>query len=352
MEIRRFWVKNYKSLRDVALDFPRKLTVVAGPSGSGKTALAEAFLLLSDAAWSRAPRREAPRGVSIGIEVVHGCAAVYEMHIDEAVQKVFEIHCPQVDVGTALMRADQLSSVVAAVLHDMFLRNAAVILGIDWKAVRSPQPPIKQERLLPDASNFVSYLYTVTKGNIPESLAESVRYVYPDVHGMWFEEKGRNLLLKLATSSGAELDRNRFRELRQRLTDEALSIAPHVVEALLKVVETHGFTDPLVVEIDKGELRFKPDLTPNDFRYNASTKRLEAFYYYYDTPQHVESLKALIKAAWRLGLGILVRIEPHHKKMPIPYDNLPAYYDVFNGHEIKMTAEELWGFVRVYGGLY
>jgi hypothetical protein len=148
----------------------------------------------------------------------------------------------------------------------------------------------------------------------------------------------------------AEFDRNHFRELRQRLTDEALSIAPHVVEALLKVVETHGFTDPLVVEIDKGELRFKPDLTPNVFRYNASTKRLEAFYYYYDTPQHVESLKALIKAAWKLGLGILVRIEPHHKKMPLPYDNLPAHYDIFNGHEIKMTAEELWGFVRGYGG--
>jgi AAA15 family ATPase/GTPase len=51
IQIKKFWVKNFKSLRDVALDFPTKLTVVAGPSGSGKTALAEAFLLLSDAAW-------------------------------------------------------------------------------------------------------------------------------------------------------------------------------------------------------------------------------------------------------------------------------------------------------------
>jgi predicted ATPase len=243
VEIRRFWVKNCKSLRDVALDFPTKLTVVAGPSGSGKTVLAEAFLLLSDAAWGRAPWREAPRGVSIGIEVEYGCAAVYKMHIDETVQKEFEIHCPQVDVGTALMRADQLGSVVAAVLHDMFLRNAAVILGIDWKAVRSPQPPIKQERLLPDASNFVPYLYTAMKGNIPESLAESVRYVYPDVHGMWFEEKGRNLLLKLATSSGVELDQTNM---------PAGVLKTLIVEAVLHA-------NPVLVVIDEFENSLHPE---------------------------------------------------------------------------------------------
>jgi transposase-like protein len=148
-----------------------------------------------------------------------------------------------------------------------------------------------------------------------------------------------------------EYDAQRFRELRQRLADETLPKVPQVVETLLGVVSVHGFTDPLVVRIDGSELYIKPDLTPNNFRYNASTKRLEAFYYYYDAPQHMESLKALIKAAWRLGLGILVYIEPSHKRMPLPYDNLPANYDIFNGHEIKMSAEELWGFARGYGGL-
>jgi hypothetical protein len=149
-----------------------------------------------------------------------------------------------------------------------------------------------------------------------------------------------------------EYDRQQFRKLRQKLADEALPKVPQVVEALLEVVTIHGFTDPLLVEINGSELRIKPDLTPNDFRYDAAAKRLEAFYYYYDTQKHVESLKALIKAAWKLGLGILVRIEPRHKKMPLPYDNLPAHYDIFNGHEIKMSAEELWGFVRGRGGLY
>jgi hypothetical protein len=141
-----------------------------------------------------------------------------------------------------------------------------------------------------------------------------------------------------------EYDSQQFRKLRQRLADEALLKVPQVVEALLGVVSVHGFTDPLVVRIDGSELYIKPDLTPNNFRYNASTKRLEAFYYYYDTSQHMESLKTLIKAAWRLGLGILVYIDPNHKRMPLPYDNLPANYDIFNGHEIKMSAEELWGF--------
>ncbi len=46
MELKRFWVRGFKSLRNVMIDFPTKITVVAGPSGSGKTALTEAFWAL------------------------------------------------------------------------------------------------------------------------------------------------------------------------------------------------------------------------------------------------------------------------------------------------------------------
>lgn len=46
VEFRKFWVRNFKSLRDVTLDIPSKLTVVIGANGSGKTALVEAFELL------------------------------------------------------------------------------------------------------------------------------------------------------------------------------------------------------------------------------------------------------------------------------------------------------------------
>ena len=150
----------------------------------------------------------------------------------------------------------------------------------------------------------------------------------------------------------AEFDAQRWKELRQRLADEALQATPRAVEALLKAAEVHGFLDGAEAVVEYGHvLRIVPDHTPNELRYDASTRRLEAFYYYYDLPQHVESLKALIKAAWQLGLGVLLRIYPNHKTMPLPYDNLPIGRDMYGHIEIKMTAEELRGFARGYGGL-
>lgn len=149
-----------------------------------------------------------------------------------------------------------------------------------------------------------------------------------------------------------EFDAQRWRELRQRLADEALQIAPHAVETLLKVAEVYGILDGAEAVVEYGYmLRIKPDYSPTNFRYNASTRRLEAYYYYYDLPQHVESFKELMRAAYKLGLGILVHICRDHMRMPLPYVGLRPHLDIFNGHEIKMTSEELRGFARGYGGL-
>jgi AAA15 family ATPase/GTPase len=53
VELKKFWVKNFKSLRDVTLEFPTRLTIVVGTNGSGKTALTEAFeLLTSTVEWA------------------------------------------------------------------------------------------------------------------------------------------------------------------------------------------------------------------------------------------------------------------------------------------------------------
>jgi predicted ATPase len=241
----RFWVKNFKSLRDVALDFPTKLTIVVGPSGSGKTALAEAFLLLSASAGGHTPWRGALRGVSVGtavgVEIGHKSVATYEVRIGETIQNDFKIHCPQVDAGGP-KSLDMLSGVVGAA-YGFLIRGIAVILGIDWKAVRSPQPPSIQTRLLPDASNFVPYLYTVTKGNIPESLVEAVRYVFPDVRGMRFEEKGGNLLLKLAAANGVELDQTNM---------PAGVLKTLIVEAVLRA-------NPALLIIDEFENSLHPE---------------------------------------------------------------------------------------------
>ncbi|MFZ8838457.1 MAG: AAA family ATPase [Pyrobaculum sp.] len=53
VELKKFWVKNFKSFRDVTLEFPTRITVVVGTNGSGKTALTEAFeLLTSTVEWA------------------------------------------------------------------------------------------------------------------------------------------------------------------------------------------------------------------------------------------------------------------------------------------------------------
>ncbi len=44
----RLSISNFKSLRNVSIDFPEKLTITIGPNGSGKTALIEAIELLHD----------------------------------------------------------------------------------------------------------------------------------------------------------------------------------------------------------------------------------------------------------------------------------------------------------------
>jgi AAA15 family ATPase/GTPase len=53
VELKKFWVKNFKSFRDVTLEFPTRLTIVVGTNGSSKTALTEAFeLLTSTVEWA------------------------------------------------------------------------------------------------------------------------------------------------------------------------------------------------------------------------------------------------------------------------------------------------------------
>jgi len=43
MELKKFCIRGFKSLRNVVIEFPTKLTVVVGPCCSGKTVLTEAF---------------------------------------------------------------------------------------------------------------------------------------------------------------------------------------------------------------------------------------------------------------------------------------------------------------------
>jgi hypothetical protein len=149
-----------------------------------------------------------------------------------------------------------------------------------------------------------------------------------------------------------DFDESKFRELRRRLAEEARKILPDATKALLDVAAIHGSIrgsggEPEVV-VEGAMVIVRPDHTPNEFRYNASKRRLEAFYYYYDTERHEKSLKELATAAWRLGLGIHVTICPDHAKMPIPF---PHHRDAISGITIDLNRDELWGYMTAMSRL-
>lgn len=201
MEPKKFWVRNYKSLRDVAIEFPTKLTIITGPSGSGKTALVEAFEALRSAQLPQA---------SAGIEVWRGgCRVAYEVRGGKKA------------VTTDCSVADDVQE---------FINNIVVIKDINWKAVRSLQPISKEERLLPDASNFVPFLYTATEG-VPDRLVEPLKYVLPTASDLQFVVDGDVLILKLATEDGATLTQATMPSgaLKTLIVEAALMMRPAVI---------------------------------------------------------------------------------------------------------------------------
>jgi len=215
MEPKKFWIRNHKSLRDVTIEFPTKLTVVIGSSGSGKTALVEAFEMLRNAR----PYSQA----AVGMEIQHQkCSTIYEL---SGSKKALMSNCPD--------EAEKVQE---------FLNGIVVLKNIDWKAVRSLQPAAREERLLPDASNFVPFLYTVTGGVIPETLVEALRYVFP-VKDMRLVSDGDVLVLKLVTDDGITLTQS--------------SMPSGVLKTL--ILETVLMTQPTMIVADEFEAGLDPE---------------------------------------------------------------------------------------------
>jgi predicted ATPase len=174
---KKFWVKGFKSLRDVAIEFPTRLTVLTGSSGSGKTALTEVFDLL---------RNDSIIHATVGVEIWDGeCYISYEL---DGSKKMLITNCNPGEAEDAVRK---------------FVDGIIVIRDVDWKAVRSLQPAASGEaKLLPDASNFLPFLYSLTGGEIPDSLVEAVRYVLPSVSDLRLVAEGGTLVLKLTTEGG------------------------------------------------------------------------------------------------------------------------------------------------------
>ena len=277
MELKKFWVKNYKSLRDVTIEFPTSLTVVIGSSGSGKTALTEAFEALKSG--------RLPRGAAVGIEVWHGCRTLYEVEDDK---KTVASDCGADEADEAVQK---------------FVSGIVVIKDINWKAVRSLQPITKEERLLPDASNFVPFLYTVTGGVIPESLIEALRYVFP-VRDIRFETDGDVLVLKLVTDGGVTLTQ--------------ATMPSGVLKTL--ILETVLMTQPTMIVVDEFEAGLDPEAQQflmDELRSHNVYALLTTNSYvvpdYVKTPQEVVMLRldGGETKAWRLGGEVEEMLKRH-----------------------------------------
>jgi len=302
VELRKIWIKNFKSLRDVTLEFPTRLTIIAGTNGSGKTALVEAFELLTNTIeWAMGRttnpflkwwgydkvvwRHDENTPIILGLELEYKdkeeCVKEfcrkplllllglckpptrisYEIYITgkegrfqilkeslraqgndldvsidtdkgeltvtmskEAFEKIFKVVAPTFTLKSDLLRLSvelkaiqevkpliikgaipfilshvfekdlddfvkiireqtigkkvtkrdthflleyftdyiaQYLSEIINVVHN-FINNITIIKDIDWKTIRDPQKLTKQDRLMPDASNFVPFLYTMT----------------------------------------------------------------------------------------------------------------------------------------------------------------------------------------------
>jgi predicted ATPase len=337
VELKKFWVKNFKSLRDVTLEFPTRLTIVVGTNGSGKTALTEAFELLTNTvewAMGRATnpflkwwgydkvvwKHDENLPIILGLELeyknkeectekfcdiilIDPCKSpmkiFYEIYITgkggrfqilkenlrvqgngldvsidtdreeltatiskEAFEEIFPSKTRRLTLKSDSLRlsiklraiqevmplitkgvrrlmffsisrnnmAHLLTTVqeqitgeeinelnISYIAEDIidyiewhllgainvvhnFINSITVVKDIDWKAIRSPQILTKQDRLSPDASNFVPYLYTIAEGNVSESLVEALRYAFVGANdlrlGFSVTEDGR-VFLKL-----------------------------------------------------------------------------------------------------------------------------------------------------------
>ena len=271
MEPKKFWVRNYKSLRDASIEFPTKLTIVVGPSGSGKTALVEAFEAL------RNVHSHGMADAAVGVEVWHEkCRIVYELSGDK---KITITDC----------NADEADKAI-----QMFLNNIVVIKDVNWKAVRSPQPITKETTvLLPDASNVVPFLFTMTKGVIPESLVETLRYVFP-IKEMWFDDSGGVLTLKLVTENGVVLT---------QATAPSGLLKTLIIEAALMMQPTMMVIDEFENSLDPEAQQFLIDELRSYDIYAVLNTHSEVVLDYVKTPKEVVMLRLVggSTVARRLG---------------------------------------------------
>lgn len=385
VELRKFWVRNFKSLRDVTLEFPTRLTIIVGTNGSGKTALVEAFeLLTSTIEWAMGRttnpflkwwgydkvvwRHDENTPIILGLELeykdeercvkefripfkLYGVPTQisYEISItgkeghfqilkeslraqgngiDESIdtdrgeltvtmsketfEKIFKDVAPTLTLKSDSLRlsiklkaAQEIKPLITdgasyfilfnalfhvfkenlddfvKIIHEQttgkkvtkrsihflleyfanyiaqhlsetinmvrnFINNITVIKDIDWKTTRNPQTLTRQDRLMPDASNFVPFLYTITEGNVPESLVAALKYAFIGVQD-------------LRLSFGVTEDGRVFLKL---VADDVTLTSASIPSGVLKtlIIESLLHSGASLIVIDEFENSLHPEL--------------------------------------------------------------------------------------------
>ena len=249
VELRRFWVRNFKSLRDFSLEVKSRLTAVTGPSGSGKTSLVEVFELWRDVVeyvrgnatnpflkwWGYDQvvwRHDETLPIVLGLELSAGDMRVrYELELygrgaDERVE--VETGSNRLEYsggvlrpgGVALRRtllfavcagepvpagAGDAGTLLAAVSEVCrFAGNFAVLKELNLTELRRPQRPMGQTRLMPDASNLVPLLMQLTGGRPTQQVEETLRLLGYVSMSFPLAEDGR-MYLKLTRADGVSV---------------------------------------------------------------------------------------------------------------------------------------------------
>jgi predicted ATPase len=288
VELKRVWVRNFKSLRDFSLDVKSRLTVITGPSGSGKTSLIEVFELWRDVVehargnapnpflkwWSYehvAWRGDESQPIALGLELSAGDARIsyelelYRRGVDEhiAVERG-DVRLEYSDgvlqpSGVALhrillfaicagehipARTGDVALLLGAVSEVCnFVSGFAVFKELNWTELRRPKRLEKHARLLPDASNLVPLLFQLTGGRPATHVEETLRRLGYVSMSFPVAEDGR-IYIKLTRLDGTPVAQ------------------PAVPTGALKALalETAMLLRPTLIAVDNFECGLDPDL--------------------------------------------------------------------------------------------
>jgi predicted ATPase len=148
-------------------------------------------------------------------------------------------------VEGVLSRVSHLLFMASAVVYG-FIEGIAVVKNIDWRAVASPQVLERSERLRPDASNFLQFLFTTTGGSVGEDLREALRYSLPGYRDF-------NVVFE-PTADG---------RVFMRLVVDGLRLAPiSIPQGVLKtlIIESLLKWEPSLLVVDEFENSLHPEL--------------------------------------------------------------------------------------------